>query len=72
VKQKLEALFDKLDDLRQTVKLPGNVIESKPLNTEEATALLKMITDYSHALDFGGKSSDFGPHPPPQISFKST
>src|ERR1700733_11968045 len=40
-----------LEDLRQTVKLLGNVIESKALNSEEATGLLKIITDYTYALD---------------------
>ena len=36
-----------LEELRHTVKLLGNVIESKALNTEEATGLLKVITDYT-------------------------
>jgi len=40
-----------LEELRHTVKLLGNVIESKALNTEEATGLLKVITDYTYALD---------------------
>lgn len=40
-----------LDDLKQAVKLLGNVIESKNLNTDEATGLLKVITDYTYALD---------------------
>jgi virulence RhuM family protein len=40
-----------LDDLKQTVKLLGNVIESKTLNSDEATGLLKVVTDYAYALD---------------------
>lgn len=40
-----------LDDLKQAVKLLGNVIENKNLNTDEATGLLKVITDYTYALD---------------------
>jgi prophage maintenance system killer protein len=41
----------KLDELKQTVKLLGNVMETKVLNTDEATGLLKVITDYTYALD---------------------
>ena len=40
-----------LDELKQTVKLLGNVIESKVLNSDEATGLLKVVTDYAYALD---------------------
>ena len=40
-----------LDELKQTVKLLGKVIESKPLNSDEATGLLKVVTDYAYALD---------------------
>ncbi|MES2004718.1 MAG: virulence protein RhuM/Fic/DOC family protein [Bacteroidota bacterium] len=40
-----------LGDLKQAVKLLGNVIETKNLNTDEATGLLKVITDYTYALD---------------------
>lgn len=40
-----------LEDLKKTVKLLGNVIENKNLNTDEATGLLKVITDYTYALD---------------------
>ncbi|MDQ3021027.1 MAG: virulence protein RhuM/Fic/DOC family protein [Bacteroidota bacterium] len=38
-------------DLKKTVKLLENVIEQKPLTSDEATGLLKVITDYTHALD---------------------
>jgi prophage maintenance system killer protein len=40
-----------LEELKQTVKLLGNVIESKALNSDEATGLLKVVTDYAYALD---------------------
>jgi len=40
-----------LDELKQTVKLLGKVIESKSLNSDEATGLLKVVTDYAYALD---------------------
>jgi prophage maintenance system killer protein len=37
--------------LKQTVRLLGNVIENKPLTNDEASGLLKVITDYTYALD---------------------
>jgi hypothetical protein len=40
-----------LDELKQTVRLLGNVIENKALNSDEAAGLLKVITDYAYALD---------------------
>lgn len=40
-----------LEELKQTVKLLGNVAESKALNSDEATGLLKVVTDYAYALD---------------------
>jgi prophage maintenance system killer protein len=40
-----------LDELKQTVKLLGNVIGTKTLNSDEATGLLKVVTDYAYALD---------------------
>jgi hypothetical protein len=50
-KSRLQQNLRHLEELRQTVKLLGNVVESKVLNTEEATGLLKVITDYTYALD---------------------
>jgi hypothetical protein len=40
-----------LEELKQTVKLLGKVIENKNLNSDEATGLLKVVTDYAYALD---------------------
>ncbi|UPK71177.1 virulence protein RhuM/Fic/DOC family protein [Chitinophaga filiformis] len=37
--------------LKQTVRLLGNVLENNPLTNDEATGLLKVITDYTYALD---------------------
>jgi prophage maintenance system killer protein len=41
----------KFETLKQAVRLLGNVIETIPLQTDEATGLLKVITDYTYALD---------------------
>ncbi|MGV8091801.1 MAG: RhuM family protein [Mangrovibacterium sp.] len=38
-------------DLKQTVKLLSNVLQSKELSTDEATGLLQVISDYTYALD---------------------
>ena len=40
-----------LEELKQTVKLLGNVVERQALNSDEATGLLKVVTDYAYALD---------------------
>ena len=32
-------------------RLLGNVMENKALNSDEATGLLKVLTDYTYALD---------------------
>ncbi|MDR0864179.1 MAG: virulence RhuM family protein [Candidatus Symbiothrix sp.] len=39
------------EDLKQTVKLLSNVIQNKALTGDEATGLLRIITDYTYALD---------------------
>ncbi|QEC41689.1 RhuM family protein [Pseudobacter ginsenosidimutans] len=39
------------DALKQTVRLLGNVLETKNLTSDEATGLLKVLTDYTYALD---------------------
>ncbi|MBV6484229.1 MAG: hypothetical protein KFKLKKLM_00722 [Flavobacteriales bacterium] len=36
--------------LQQSIKLLENVVTQKQLNSDEATSLLKVITEYSHAL----------------------
>jgi len=50
-KKRFQEQSRQLDELKQTVKLLGNVIENKVLNSEEATGLLRVVTDYAYALD---------------------
>jgi len=45
------AKTEQLEDLKQTVKLLSNVLNTQSLNADEATGLLKVITDYTYALD---------------------
>ena len=42
---------EQLEGLKQTVKLLSNVLNAKSLTANEATGLLKVITDYTYALD---------------------
>lgn len=50
-KKRFQEQSRQLDELKQTVKLLGSVMENQSLNTDEATGLLKVITDYTYALD---------------------
>ncbi|KAA6331820.1 hypothetical protein EZS27_019615 [termite gut metagenome] len=43
--------LNQYEDLKQTVKLLSNVIQNKVLSNDEATGLLRVITDYTYALD---------------------
>lgn len=49
--KRLKEQQSQLAQLKQTVKLLGNVIERQSLSSDEATGLLKVITDYTYALD---------------------
>ena len=49
--KRLKEKESQLADLKHTVKLLEKVLTSKALNSEEATGLLKVITDYTYALD---------------------
>jgi prophage maintenance system killer protein/phage regulator Rha-like protein len=40
-----------LEDIKQTVKLLSNVLNAQSLTADEATGLLKVITDYTYALE---------------------
>ncbi|MNK19728.1 Fic/DOC family protein [compost metagenome] len=40
-----------LNSLKNTVNLLSNVLENKSLNTDEATGLLRVVSDYAYALD---------------------
>lgn len=39
------------EDLKQTIKVLANILERKTLEYTEATGLLKIVTDYTYALD---------------------
>lgn len=49
--QRLREQTAQFSSLKQTVNLLGNVLKSKELSSDEATGLLKVVTDYSYALD---------------------
>lgn len=49
--KRLNESKQQLFDLKRTIKLLGNVLSNKELNTDEATGLLKVVTDYAYALD---------------------
>jgi prophage maintenance system killer protein len=49
--KQLSKQADQFDSLKQAVRLLGNVIQSKSLSNDEANGLLKVITDYTYALD---------------------
>lgn len=49
--RRLKEHNDQYNSLKQTVQLLGNVLKSKELTSDEATGLLKVVTDYSYALD---------------------
>lgn len=49
--QKVRKQAEQLEELKNTVKLLSNVVDAKALNSDEATGLLKVLTDYSYALD---------------------
>lgn len=49
--KRLKEQNEQLQQLKQAVKLLGTVVGSHPLSSDEATGLLKVITDYTDALD---------------------
>lgn len=49
--QRLKEQTQQFNSLKQTVNLLGNVLKSKELTSDEAIGLLKVVTDYSYALD---------------------
>ncbi|PAW95062.1 cytochrome C biogenesis protein CycH [Mucilaginibacter sp. MD40] len=49
--QRLKEQTEQFNSLKQTVNLLGNVLKNKELTSDEATGLLKVVTDYSYALD---------------------
>jgi prophage maintenance system killer protein len=49
--QKLKVSQEQLNSLRASIKLLENVVHQKQLSSDEAVGLLKVVTEYSHALD---------------------
>ena len=49
--KRLQEQSRQLEELKQTVKLLGNVISTHELTSDEANGLLKVVTDYTYALD---------------------
>jgi prophage maintenance system killer protein len=49
--KRLQEQSRQLEELKQTVKLLGNVVGNKELSSDESSGLLKVITDYTYALD---------------------
>ena len=49
--QRLKEQTQQFNSLKQAVNLLSNVLKSKELTTDEATGLLKVVTDYSYALE---------------------
>ena len=50
-RKRFEAQSLQLEELKQAVKLLGNVVGNHELTTDEATGLIKVVTDYTYALD---------------------
>lgn len=46
-----KAKIEQLEELKSAVKLLSNVLDAHQLSIDEATGLLKVITDYTYALD---------------------
>lgn len=49
--KKLKEQNEQLNELRQSVKILGNVLNFKTLTNDESVGLLKIISDYAYALD---------------------
>lgn len=49
--RRLKEQEKQLIELKSTVNLLSNVLTTKELNSDEATGLLKVVTDYAYALD---------------------
>ena len=50
-KQKLEKQAEQLNELKETIKILGNALEYKELTNDESKGLLRIISDYSYALE---------------------
>ena len=49
--QRLEKQAKQLNELKETIKILGNALEHKELSNDESKGLLKIISDYSYALE---------------------
>lgn len=49
--KKLKEQTNQFNSLKQAVQLLDNVLKNKVLTSDEASGLLKVVTDYSYALD---------------------
>jgi len=49
--RKLKKQNEQLNELKQSVKILGEVLNYKTLTNDESTGLLKIISDYAYALD---------------------
>ncbi len=49
--QKLKVSEEKFKDLKKSIQLLETVVNKKQLSGDEALGLLKVVTEYSHALD---------------------
>jgi len=49
--KRLQEQAQQLEELKQTMRLLGNVVDAKILNSDEATGLIKVVMDYAYALD---------------------
>lgn len=49
--QKLQKQNEKLNELQETVRILGKAIDLKELSNDESKGLLRIISDYSYALD---------------------
>lgn len=49
--KKLKEQNEQLNELKQSVKILGDVLNHKTLTNDESTGLLKIISDYAYALD---------------------
>ncbi len=49
--QRLQKQATQLNELKETIKILGNTLEYKELTKDESKGLLKIISDYSYALE---------------------
>ena len=49
--ERLQKQAKQLNELKETIKILGNALENKELTNDESKSLLKIISDYSYALE---------------------